>query len=89
MVLLRQIHDRTGNRKEGLVVHSRTGRKARLGYDAPLATITGQAVMYDMRRGVQQQRACTRAWSRSSSASAATSASLRHDHPGPILPVKH
>ena len=27
MALLRQIHDRTGNRKEGLVVHSRTGRK--------------------------------------------------------------
>jgi hypothetical protein len=27
MTLLRQIHDRTGNRKEGLVVHSRTGRK--------------------------------------------------------------
>ena len=27
MALLRRIHDHTGNRKEGLVVHSRTGRK--------------------------------------------------------------
>jgi integrase/transposase len=27
MTLLRQIHDRTGNRKDGLVVRSRTGRK--------------------------------------------------------------
>ncbi|HEY0138814.1 MAG TPA: tyrosine-type recombinase/integrase [Nannocystis sp.] len=27
IALLRQIHDRTGNRKVGLVVHSRTGRK--------------------------------------------------------------
>jgi integrase/transposase len=27
MALLRHIHDHTGNRKEGLVVHSRTGRK--------------------------------------------------------------